>query len=479
MGSDTSKDLVTQLQTHKLGRRQFMIKAAAAGMSASAIVGALSTMRTIPAHAQDAVKVTFWTAHTDPDLAVMKSMVDTYNAQAQGHQVEFLQIPPGAETDITKLLTAVRGGNGPDVYQMDRFTVAQNADSGLVQDLSGLDGVDDIMNQNLEFARGEATYKGKTYALPSDTDARALYYNKTMLQSVGVDPAEFDQANGPLTWTRVAEVANMLNKQDSNGNYSQMGFIPWVNQGWHYTFGFSWGGSFFDAASCEVTPDDPKIVEALQWVQDYCNALDANKVSAFGSPTMQPGFPAQQHPFILQTLAMEITGDWQIATQAQYAPDMDYGITWMPVPDALASTPAAGAAAATPMTGNGGNSTTWAGGWSLVMPQGAKNPEPAWTFMKWFAGPEGQALYAKGTSHLPTLTALLSDTSLFDERHQFFAQLLPTAKSRPALPVGGLYWDELSAAYQKIYLDQTPAADALAAVKDTVNAKLKGFCPLQ
>ncbi len=56
MGSDTSKDLVTQLQTHKLGRRQFMIKAAAAGMSATAIVGALSTMRTIPAHAQDATQ---------------------------------------------------------------------------------------------------------------------------------------------------------------------------------------------------------------------------------------------------------------------------------------------------------------------------------------------------------------------------------------------------------------------------------------
>src|SRR3954454_22674034 len=96
MGSDTAKDLVTQLQSHTLGRRQVMIKAAAAGMSATAIVGALSTMRTITAHAQDVTKVTFWTAHTDPDLAVMKTMVDTCNAQAQGHQVEFLQIPPGS-----------------------------------------------------------------------------------------------------------------------------------------------------------------------------------------------------------------------------------------------------------------------------------------------------------------------------------------------------------------------------------------------
>ena len=90
-----------------------------------------------------------------------------------------------------------------------------------------------------------------------------------------------------------------------------------------------------------MTPDDPKIVEAFQWVQDYCNARGADAVSAFGTPSMQSGFPAQQHPFVLDTLAMEITGDWVIAQLAQYSPDKDYGITWMPVPAALASAPAA------------------------------------------------------------------------------------------------------------------------------------------
>src|SRR6188768_1439065 len=223
MGSDTAKDLVTQLQSHKLGRRQFMIKAAAAGMSASAIVGALSTMRTTPARAQDARKVTFWSAFVDPDKAVLTNMVNTFNAQSTDFQVEYVSTPPEQVTDSTKLMTAVRGGTGPDIYHLDRFIVAQRAAGGLLQDLSQFPDAVDYMNNYLDFAKAEASYNGSPYALPFDTDTRALYYNKTMLASVGVDPAEFDQANGPVTWDRVAEVAALLDVKDSNGNYTQMG----------------------------------------------------------------------------------------------------------------------------------------------------------------------------------------------------------------------------------------------------------------
>lgn len=481
--SDNSWDgLVSQLKSHKIGRRQFMLKAAAAGFSATAIAGTVAGVRSIPARAQDARKVTFWSAFTDPDKTVLTNMVNTFNAQSTDFQVEFVSTPPEQVTDSTKLMTAVRGGTGPDIYHLDRFIVAQRAAGGLLQDLSQFSDANDYMNNYLDFAKAEATYNGSPYALPFDTDARALYYNKTMLASVGVDPEELDRANGPITWDRVAEIAALLDVKDSNGNYTQMGFIPWVNQGWHYTYGFSWQGSFYDAAACSVTPDDPKIVEAFQWVQDFCNARGADQVSAFGTPSMQSGFPSQQHPFILDTLAMQITGDWVIAQLAQYAPDKDYGITWMPVPTALASaTPDADAEPmASPVAAGGGNSATWAGGWSVVIPDGAKNPEDAWTFMKWFAGKEGQSIYVKESSHLPTWTELLTDASLYDEEHQFFAKdLLPTAKNRPPLPVGAKYWDELTVAWQSTYLNQGAPAELLAAAKDNTNKDLEDFCPVQ
>jgi len=455
MGNEALRDLIGQMHSRRLGRRQFMTRAAAMGLSATAISGAL---RQVPTRAQSSDTVQFWTTFTDPDLTVLKGMVDTYNGQATGLKAELVQIPPAQVTDVTKLMTAVRGGTGPDVYHLDRFIVAQRAADGILQDLSTL-GAD--LSPYIAFSRAEASYDGKPYALPFDTDVRALYYNKGLLQGAGIDPAELDAANGPVTWARIQEIANALNVLDSNGNYTQMGFIPWLNQGWHYTYGFSWGGQFFDQAACEVSPNDPKVVEAFQWVQDYCKALDANKVSAFGTPSMAPGFDPAQHPFHVGTLAMQITGDWEINQMKTYAPNIDYGITWMPVPNA------------------GDASVSWAGGWSVVMPQGAKHPEDAYAFMQWMAGEAGQRIYTKESSHLPTWQSLSSEGDLYEERHKFFAeQLLPTAKNRPPLPVGAKYWDELTVAWQKAYLDQGAPADLLKDTKDRVDADLKSYCPV-
>ena len=109
--------------------------AAALGASATAISSAL---RVAPTRAQDAGEVTFWTTYTANDLANVQAVVDGYNAQATGAKVKLVQIPPAQVTDTTTLMTAVRGGTGPDLYLFDRFIVAQRAGDGLLQDLSAL-----------------------------------------------------------------------------------------------------------------------------------------------------------------------------------------------------------------------------------------------------------------------------------------------------------------------------------------------------
>ena len=455
MGSDaTLQTLARQFRSGRIDRRKFMQGAAALGASASAISSAL---RIAPTRAQDAGAVTMWTTFTAIDLENVQAVVDGYNAQSTAGQVELVQIPPAQVTDVTTLMTAVRGGTGPDLYLFDRFIVAQRAGDGLLQNLSEL-GANELLGNYVPFAAAESTFQGDAYCLPFDTDVRALYYNRGLL---GADADALDPANGPVTWDQVAEIANKLNVQDANGNYTQMGFVPWVNQGWHYTYGFAFGGSFMDYAACSVTPDDPKIVEAFQWVQDYCVALDADKVNAFGSPSMQPGFDPAQHPFMVGTLGMQITGDWVIAHMEQYAPDTDYGITWMPVPNA------------------GDPSYSWAGGWSVVIPQGAKNVDGAWAALQWICGPDGGRIYTERSRHIPVYAALYDETELFSERHQFFLELLPTAKNRPPLPVGLRYWDELTAAWQSNYLGEGEPADLLASVKERVNGDLEQFCPLE
>ncbi len=66
----------------------------------------------------------------------LRNITDNFNALG-GTQVELVQVT-GAETEATQLITAVRGGTGPDVYLLDRFTVAQRAADGLIEDLTQL-----------------------------------------------------------------------------------------------------------------------------------------------------------------------------------------------------------------------------------------------------------------------------------------------------------------------------------------------------
>ncbi len=456
MDKITSRGL-TLLKDTKLSRRQALAGAAGLGVAAAG-AATLSPRRAPYVKGQAKTQLQFWSGATEPDLTTFKKIVEQYNAQSTSFEVIFTQIPAAEVTDNSRLITAVRGGTSPDIYHMDRFTVASNAANGLVQPIT--EYVDEATRAAyLPFAIEEVTYDDQIWGMPFDTDARALYYNIGVLKEAGIDPTEFDQANGPVTWDRLLEVSGAASVRDANGTYSRIGFVPYANQAWHYTYGFSWGATFYDAASCTVTPDNAQMVQAMQWVYDACASMDANAISAWETPRRVSGFPAQQGSLVTQGVAFEVTGDWMINQYAQYAPTAEYGITYLPVPTA------------------GMTSATWSGGWSMVVPEGSSKVEGAVDFIKYMCGEPGQRVYTTDTRHLPTITSLTTDASLFNERSTFFAQqLLPTSNNRPPLPVGSKYWDEMTVAYQAIYLNQSQPADALAKAKENTQADLQQFC---
>jgi multiple sugar transport system substrate-binding protein len=422
------------------------------------IAGLALTSTTLFARAQtDKTEVTFWTSHSEPDLTSLKHIVDNFNKANSKITVKLVQVT-GTETDTAKLTTAVAGGTGPDVYMLDRFIVAERAAAGFLQELDEFTNADTMKpsEEHLPFAWAETQFKGKTYALPFDTDTRVLYYRKDILKQAGVNPDSLDPSKGVPSLKLISDISAKVTTKDAQGNYTRIGFVPWPNQGWHYTWGFAFNGSFYDAAKCQVTPTDKGVVAGFQYLYDYAKALDPKKVAAFVSTYYPPNYPAAQEPFITGRQPMVITGDWMIANMAKYAPKADWGVTYIPTAD--------------------GHKTSWAGGWSMVTPKGAKHPAEAYEFMKYITGPEGQAVYVKETAHLPTVKSLLSNNSLFDKRHLFFKDLLTSAKSRPAIPVGALYWDQLTSAMNKVTLNQDTPIAALEQVASRVNPQLQKFC---
>jgi multiple sugar transport system substrate-binding protein len=406
--------------------------------------------------------VTFWTTFTPPFSDYLQKMVDTYNAGHSGAAVTMVQVP-GAETDVAKLMTAVRGGTGPDVYMLDRFTTAERAAAGVLTDLSPFIKKADpnLGIKYLPFAWNESQFRGKTWSLPFDTDTRALYYRKDLLKGAGVDVSVLDPKNGPITVDQLKAICAKFDKKDASGDYERLGFIPTFNQGWHYTWGFAFGGRFADFKAGKVTPTDPGVVAGFQFLYDWAKAYGPDKIRSFLSTYNPPNNPPEQDMFIAGKVAMVVTGDWFISSMAQYAPGADYGITYIPVPK------------------KGAKPSTWAGGWSFTIPQGAKNAQAAFDFISWAAGPEGQKIYTVSSSHLPTIRSLSDDMSLFPGQHKFFRETLSFASSRPALPVGGLYWDALSAAQDEVMDNASAPKDALSKVIDKVQPQLDKFLPLQ
>jgi multiple sugar transport system substrate-binding protein len=430
---------------------------ASAGASASAEPSAV----TGASCASSATVVKFWTSHTPPDSDTLKKIVDSFNAANADICVK-MTIVPGSETDVTKLLTSIRGGVAPDVYMVDRFTVPQRASQGVLEALP--DDVAALKSEHLEFAWNETQYQGKTYAIPFDTDARALWYNKDLIQAAGEDPAQLDISKGPPTIELVTKIADKINKKDASGNYSVMGWMPGgpnaggnpgaFDQGWHYTWGFVYGGKFADLAACKVTPTDTGVVAGFQFLYDWQKAHGPQQVARWVSTNWPPNSPQQQFPFWTGKLGMTISGDWQIANAAKYAPNTKYGFTYIPVPKA------------------GDKSATWAGGWSMALIPNSKAKDQAIKFMKYIDGPDGQKVYTKDTTHLPTIKSLLTDASLFDAQHKTFLDLLPGALNRPPLAVGGIYWDALTSAQGSVELNTKQPAAALKEVEDSVQPQL-------
>ena len=386
---------------------------------------------------------------------------DEFSQKNPGVKVS-VEVVPGSETDVAKLMTAVRSGAGPDIAVIDRFTVAQRAATGLLVDLTPLIAKEgkDLSQEYSEAPWQEVLYQKRVYALPTNTDARVLFYNKQLLKEAGVDLSEFDPTKGPIDPQRFKEIAFKLNKTDSSGAYTRIGFVPWLEQGWGYTWGFAFGGSFFDFANCKVTATDPGVVKGYQFVYDWAKALDPQKARTFVDTYWQwPSvgtLPDSQMPFFTGKVAFVISGNWVFATMKDAAPNLDYGVTYIPAPNGL--------------------KTSWSGGWSVAIMQGAKNIDAAYKLLRFVAGEEGQTILAKEASSLPTMKSLLQRKDLYAPEYEFFLNLLPVSKSRPPIPVGALYWDKLKEALEGVITNsQTPEA-ALKAVVEEVQPQMDRYC---
>jgi multiple sugar transport system substrate-binding protein len=158
---------------------------------------ALSMLLTaLPAKAEVSLMYADWLASlVEPGIANFE--------KETGEKVNAIKLP-GAGYDQRSALD-LAAGTAADVIQMDSFMVSEFASAGYLEPLTeqakGWDQYQYYMPGLLEVA----SYDGQVYALPTDTDVRMLWYDKSNFEKAGI-PVPWE----PKSWDDVLDAATKL-----------------------------------------------------------------------------------------------------------------------------------------------------------------------------------------------------------------------------------------------------------------------------
>ncbi|WP_433729176.1 extracellular solute-binding protein [Actinoplanes sp. CA-051413] len=146
-------------------------------------------------------KIRWWhIANADPMLSEWAKMARQFEATHPG--VKFEITPLENEAFKTKLTTVVQAGDPPDIFHTwGGGVLAQQADAGMVKDLSG--DVGQWKDTLIPTALDAYTIEGKTYASAVDTGMVGFWYNKELFERAGVSKA-------PATWAEYLEAVRKL-----------------------------------------------------------------------------------------------------------------------------------------------------------------------------------------------------------------------------------------------------------------------------
>ncbi len=298
------------------------------------------------AAAQDATTVTFWGEWTGEGELQVRTMVDAFNAAQTAVRVEYVV----QQDMVTKFLTAATSGQVPDLMIWDRWQTANYAPRNVLHAIDEritTDGIDRA--QFYDQAMLELTNSDKLYGLPLTVDARALFYNKAHLQAAGLQP--------PATWDELAAAAMAMTVRDGGGALTRSGFSL-GDVGLFSMYLHQAGGNVLNEDNSATAFNDDKGIAVLNY---WKSMMDAG-VYEVGYDT---GLTEGQDAFVTGKVSMLYTGPWMISTYQKYGTDLDFGV----VP---------------PVAGPNGDKGAGVGGFGLVIPEGSKNKDAAWAFMRWW-----------------------------------------------------------------------------------------------
>ena len=255
----------------------------------------------------ETTKLVFWSHDFPPRENLDRQYMDKFIQDNPGVEIEYVLGPGDDVQYLTKLTTAMAGGEGPDCFNLLNFSAGRLLDQGAVAPLDlaalGFNSLDEVKNTYVEGTLNGLIKDDKLYAMPSEVSNYAMFVNQKMFTDAGLDVDK----EMPETWEDMIPLGKQLTTYEGDNIKFRM---------FDFTYGqaddatspalslagmaYQLGGTIFNADETESLVNTEPWVKALQYQQDWVAK------EKLGDPSLTVGFLA----FGDGSVGMFLGGSW-------------------------------------------------------------------------------------------------------------------------------------------------------------------------
>lgn len=389
--------------------------------------------------AEDEEPLQVWVIAGTEQAQVIQKLINEEFVPNSSIPVKMQNVSEGA------LMPALFAGTGPDVVlNLTEATPVNYALRGVVADLNEFEDIDEVLAQYEPCSYASFQSDGGLYALPTTLDYPVLFYRRDVLEGMDISMEECE------TWDTMLQVV-LPKLQMKNLKF---GLTPSLVS--YLTFYYQGDNNLYTDDCLNILLDSKEGINAFKdytsIYTDYKQDLTFNFVNLFRSGEMPIAVMPYSQYYQLSVFAPEIEGKWGMAL----------------VPGTKDENGEINHATACTVTG------------ASIM-SGTDCKDDAWEFLKWWAGNETQAKYARNIETVlgiagrvnPAANGARQTIPWTKEIQSLLQEQLSYCKGVPQVP--GSYYVEryFNFAFRDVVYDGDDIVQTLISITDDINTEIQ------
>jgi multiple sugar transport system substrate-binding protein len=399
-----------KLEFTKMTRRAVLAAVLAAGMSVT--VGACASGP--GAASSEAKTLVVWDYQQEPGKEYLKRLSD-YTAETG---VEIDRVAIKYEDFLGKILQAAAANKLPDVIMIDNPWNSAMAAEGVLADLT--DRVEEWgqWDQYYEGPAASATWDGRIYGVPNESNNLIMYYDKTVLDEAGLA--------APTTWDELSSAAKQL---AGDGRY---GFSTSMIKSENSVFVFE--ALLWQAGADLDSLDSPESLQAMQYLESL------QESGAMSEEALSWDLRAGVTELVNGRSAIAFGGTWDGGWIAE---NMEHELGVAPLP-----------------AGPSGEASNLGGeNWAITTT--SKLQDEAWDLVTFAVDPDQSMAYLIESGQLPSRKDIAAMPEFAEEPFATYLEQLQVARARVYGPEYPRMADALTQAFQSVLSGQQEPEAAL------------------